>query len=341
MGSPHPLSRRLCKAQYGQRLVIQTKDYALRGKLGDGAVGLVRNVERLPDGKLFALKFLAPDPKYIEESSFEDVRARFKREGERGSKLDFCSLLPIHAYCDNTGGSAFESGSPSNPFVLMERSTGGTLEDFILRLHPRLRSVLILDETRLRIAIQVAEALEYLHRSRIVHRDVKPANIFLSSRNTENPSVVAKLGDFGVVKWGDFQRSIATGTLTATFHKGIGTMKYMPPEQALSPKDVSVRSDMFSFGITLYELFTGQILGSFHHVFELMVARDTIGTTHSRWRAIGIPIDGADDNIAELILEMLRRGVSRRPTTEKVCGRLKYEYEQRTGKSWVRSDGIS
>jgi serine/threonine-protein kinase len=338
---PHPISRRLCRAQSGQRFAVDGQQYILRGKLGDGAVGLVRKAERVSDSAMFAMKLLAPDPKYIEEEHFDDVRARFKREGERGAKLDFYSLLRIRAYSDNTNGLAFDSGSPSNPFLIMDCSTGGSMEDFIRRLHPSLKGIFVLDETRLRIAIQVAEAVQYLHRSRIVHRDIKPSNIFLSSRNTENASVRAWLGDFGVVKWGDFNRSLATGTLTATMHKGLGTMKYMSPEQAVRPKEVSVRSDVFSLGVTLYELFTGQILGSFHHVFELMLARDKRGTNASRWSDLEVHLGGADESIAEMILEMIRKGVSGRPASDRVRGQLIYEYERRFDKPWQRSDGTT
>lgn len=335
----HPLCRQFCKSKEGQRFTIGAEAYVLRGELGDGAVGLVRNVERSSDKARLALKFLAPDPKYIDESSFDEVLTRFKREGERGSKLDFYSLLRIYAYSDNTNGVAFESGQPKNPFLLMERSTGGTLEDYIRRLHPQLRKILILDETSLRIAIQVAEALEHLHRHHIVHRDVKPANIFLSSRQVENQSVTTKLGDFGVVKWGDFHRSVATGTLTATMQKGLGTMKYMSPEQALHPREVTAQSDMFSFGITLFELFTGQILPSFHHVFQLMALRDAFGTTMSRWLEIGIQVSPDNEGICELMLDMVRRGVTRRPSATKVRGQLSWEFERRLDKEWTRPDG--
>ena len=82
-----------------------------------------------------------------------------------------------------------------------------------------------------------------------------------------------KLGDFGIVKWGDFHAALATGTLTTTHQQGLGTLKYMSPEQAIKPRDVTARSDIFSLGITLYEVFTGSILASPHHVFQLMNAR--------------------------------------------------------------------
>jgi serine/threonine protein kinase len=141
---------------------------------------------------------------------------------------------------------------------------------------------------------------------------------------------VVKLGDFGIMKWGDFHASLATGTLTATAQEGLGTMKYMSPEQAVRPRDVNNRSDIFSLGITLFELFTDQILLSPHHVFEVMNARLVRGTTSSRFMEMGYRLDPADHDLAELILDMLLRGISGRPAIEKVVGRLQWEAEQRS-----------
>jgi len=303
-------------------------DYVLRGKLGDGAAGVVRRAER-SDGREFAIKFLAPDPKYIEEEAFDDVLARFRREGQRGAKLDHDALLKIHAYSENADGSAFERKTPKNPFIVMERAGGRTLESFIRRTDPELRGRMFIDALRLKIAIRIADALDHLHKRGIVHRDVKPANIFVTKVTGSEDAIAAQLGDFGVVKWGDFHSSVSTGTLTATMQKGLGTMKYMSPEQALRPKDVTGRADVFSFGITLYELFTGQILPSFHHVYEIIAARDSTGTTISRFRELGVAVNAGDMGIAEMLLEMFRRGFSRRPSVEKVRGNLTWEFERR------------
>lgn len=176
-------------------------------------------------------------------------------------------------------------------------------------------------------------ALDYLHRRKLVHRDVKPANIFLSSRSANDPLV--KLGDFGVMKWGDFHAAVSTGVLTATStQSGLGTLKYMSPEQAVRPKDVSTRSDNYSLGITLFELFTGQILAGPHHVFEVMMARLERGTTSSRYMTMGYTLPAGDEGVAELILDMHLRGISGRPSTEKILGRLSWEFERRFGSDW-------
>jgi serine/threonine protein kinase len=105
----------------------------LGGKLGDGAAALVRRAQKIGDHREFAIKFLAPDPKYINEAVFDDVAARFRREGERSQKLSHGSLVQIHAYEENKNGNAFGSGGPKNPFIVMEEVKGNTLENYIRR----------------------------------------------------------------------------------------------------------------------------------------------------------------------------------------------------------------
>jgi serine/threonine-protein kinase len=243
--------------------------------------------------------------------------------------------VAVRAYSENVGGEAFAKGGPCNPFILMEIVKGGTLEDLIRRegaphADRRGPKVFALTPERLSIAVHVAEALRYLHQKKLVHRDVKPANIFLPS-GAKGSLPSAKLGDFGIMKWGDFQASVSSGTLTVTSQQGLGTLKYMSPEQAIAPKDVTVRSDIYSLGITLFELFTGQILPSPHHVFEILGARLSRGTTTSRYLAMGYHISIGDTGIAELILDMHLRGPSGRPPIDKVAGRLTHELERRIG----------
>src|ERR1051325_3509008 len=99
-----PLSREFCRPMAGQRFIVNEQEYELGGSLGDGAVGLVRRATSVEDRKDFAVKFLAPDPKYIDETAFNDVAARFRREGERGVYLNHPHLLKIFSYCENEGG---------------------------------------------------------------------------------------------------------------------------------------------------------------------------------------------------------------------------------------------
>ncbi len=328
--SDHPLARVHCAPRAGQNLAVAGTEYVLAGKIGDGAVGLVRKATRKKDGRVVAVKFLAPDPKYIEEAAFNDVAARFKREGQRGARLNHPSLIKIDAYEDNSDGQAFDDRTPKNPLLVMEYSGGKTLESYIRNLPDEHKGRFHITREKVLIAFQIAQALEYLHTRNLIHRDVKPANIFLGPRANDGFRL-AKLGDFGVVKWGDFQASLSTGVLTATAQEGLGTLKYMSPEQAVRPKEVTVRSDIYSLGITLFELFTGQILLSPHHVFEVMNARLTRGTTASRFLTMGYRVENDDVTIAEMLLDMHLRGPTGRPPIASVRGRLEFAGERRYG----------
>lgn len=331
---PHPLSRDLCQPKSGQRFTVGRETYVMGGALGDGAVGLVRKATATRNSGVVAVKLLAPDPKYIDENVFDDVAVRFRREGERGLRLRHPHLVSTEGYSQNEEASAFEGEGPINPLLIMEFIRGRTLESYIRNLDREEDGGFSISREKLNIAIQVASAIEDLHQKKLIHRDVKPANIFLRHTEAVREIPLAKIGDFGVMKWGDFHASLSTGLLTATSQNGLGTLKYMSPEAAIRPKDVTVRSDIYSLGITLFELFSGQILISAHHVFEIMNARLSRGTTSSRFFDMGYRLAAADDGIAEMILDMHLRGQSGRPSIEKVRGRLEWEYESRYDAAW-------
>lgn len=330
----HPLSRSLCKPRVGQGFKVAGVEYVMAGAHGDGAAGLVRKAQRADNGEYVAVKLLAPDPKAIDPGAFDDVAARFKREGERGVNLRHPHLITVLGYSDNADGSAFEEREPTNPLLVMEFVRGRTLESFIKRTDPSQVGHFRITRERLHIALQIASAIEDLHSKRLVHRDIKPANIFLTDPVGALEMPYAKLGDFGVMKWGDFHASLSTGVLTTFENRGIGTMKYMSPEAAMRPKEVTNKADIYSLGITLFELFTGRILASAHHVYEIMNARLSRGTTNSRYADMGYRLDEGDQETAALLLDMLLRGVSGRPGSEKVRGRLEWEYERRFDSSW-------
>jgi len=210
----------------------QVSHYRILGKLGGGGMGVVYEAEDLKLGRHVALKFipenLAGDPKSLE---------RFTREARAASLLNHANICTIHGIEDNNG----------HPFIVMEKLEGESLKQHIAG-HP-----MNIDEV-LDVGVQVADALMASHAKNIVHRDIKPANIFLT------PGGPVKVLDFGLAKLvhnlGTEDDAGADNSLTAV---GVipGTAVYMSPEQARS-ETVDARSDLFSFGVVLYEMSTGK-----------------------------------------------------------------------------------
>jgi len=207
----------------------QVSHYRILGKLGGGGMGVVYEAEDLKLGRHVALKFipenLAGDPKSLE---------RFTREARAASLLNHPNICTIHGIEDNNG----------HPFIVMERLEGESLKQHISGHAMDVEKVLD-------VGVQVADALVASHAKNIVHRDIKPANIFLT------PSGQVKVLDFGLAKLvhtvGEDEHD---QSLTAV---GVipGTAVYMSPEQARS-ETVDARSDLFSFGVVLYEMATGK-----------------------------------------------------------------------------------
>ena len=207
----------------------QVSHYRILGKLGGGGMGVVYEAEDLKLGRHVALKFipenLTGDPKSLE---------RFTREARAASQLNHPNICTIHGIEDNNG----------HPFIVMEKLEGESLKAHISG-HP-----MAMEEV-LDVGVQIADALVASHAKGIVHRDVKPANIFLT------PNGQVKVLDFGLAKLVHAQDDAAADlSLTAV---GIipGTAVYMSPEQARS-ETIDARSDLFSFGTVLYEMATGK-----------------------------------------------------------------------------------
>ncbi len=205
--------------------------YRILGKLGGGGMGVVFEAEDLKLGRHVALKFipenLAGDPKSLE---------RFEREARAASLLNHPNICIIHGIEDNNG----------HPFIVMEKLEGESLKQVAKPVET---------DKLLDISIQVADALTASHAKGIVHRDIKPANIFLT------PSGQVKVLDFGLAKLvhnvgTDSDSAVAEDSLTAV---GVipGTAVYMSPEQARS-EEIDFRSDLFSFGVVMYEMATGK-----------------------------------------------------------------------------------
>ena len=197
--------------------------YKILEKLGEGGMGVVYKAQDIKLDRLVALKFLPPHL----TSEFEE-KERFIHEAKSASALNHPNITTIHEIDE------FEK----QMFIVMEYCEGKTLKQVIEKETLSIKKVLD-------IGIQICEGLALAHEKGIVHRDIKSDNIMLTPRGQ------VKIMDFGLAK-------LKGATKLTKTRSTIGTLAYMSPEQAQG-EEVDQRSDIFSFGVVLYELLTGKL----------------------------------------------------------------------------------
>ncbi len=196
--------------------------YKILEKLGEGGMGDVYKAEDTNLDRIVALKFLP-----METTRDKDIKTRFIHEAKAASSLQHHNIYTIHEIDETDEGQLF---------IVMDCYEGKTIEEKIKQ------SPLEIDEA-LDITVQIAQGLDKAHKKKIIHRDIKSANIIVTTDG------IVKIVDFGIAKLAGQTKVTKDGT-------SLGTASYMSPEQTLG-KEVDHRTDIWSVGVVLYEMLTG------------------------------------------------------------------------------------
>ncbi len=217
--------------------VVLNGRYRVIGRLGEGGMGLVYEAEHIVLEKRVAVKVLRD-----ESSSRPEIVERFRREARSATRIGHAHIVDIFDFGETPGGQSY---------FVMEKLDGEDLADVLAREGS------IAPVRAVHIALQCARALGAAHAKGIVHRDMKPENIFLTTRDGQTDFV--KIVDFGIAKMTEMETT-GTGDGRKLTKTGMifGTPEYMSPEQAAG-KPLDARVDIYALGVILYEMSAGRV----------------------------------------------------------------------------------
>ncbi len=232
--------------------------YVIEKKIGKGAMGAVYLARDPRINRPVALKVI-PIEKEFEDEELEEARLRFFREAESAGRLTHPNIITV-----------YDCGEDKHlAYIAMEYLQGISLTEFT---DPK---KLLAPNKALELCARVADALDYAHNQGVIHRDIKPANLLYSLRTD-----TLKISDFGVARLTDNNRT-KTGIV-------LGTPMYMSPEQ-LNAEDLTGHSDLFSLGVTLYELLVGEVPFKASNIAVLMTKITSEDPAPVSNRRAGVP----------------------------------------------------
>ncbi len=254
--------------------------YVIERRIGRGAMGAVYLAKDPRINRAVAVKAI-PIEREFEDDELKEARIRFFREAESAGRLTHPNIITV-----------FDAGEDKGlAYIAMEYVPGIPLRDFT---DPKR---LLAPKRALELAASTAEALDYAHNQGVIHRDIKPANLLYNPKEGS-----LKISDFGVARITDNNRT-KTGIV-------LGTPMYMSPEQ-LGAENLTGHSDLFSLGVTLYELLIGEVPFKAGNIAALMAKITTDDPS---------PIAGKRAGLAPSIDAVLAKSLAKRPEDRFSCG---------------------
>ena len=252
------------------------QNYEIIRNVGAGGMGEVYQARDVHLDRLVAIKAL--NPRLTQET---DLRLRFQNEAKIQARLYHPNIVGLFEYIEQDDGS----------YIVMEFATGSTLKDILANSIP-------LPESRaVNILGQILSALAYAHSQEVLHRDIKPSNIMVGDGDR------VKVMDFGIA------RIMGSGHLTGTGLK-VGTLYYMSPEQITTPRDVDLRSDIYSAGIVMYEMLCGRLPFALDDTSEYRIQKEIVENQLPDPRGYNPRISAS---LADLVKRMTAKDPNRRP----------------------------